>query len=149
MDAAERSPLPARGARMRRILIVDDHAESADALAEYLDHVGHGVRACYHPVEALRVASLFAPDLVLLDLELPGMDGWELGTRLREQAGSQSLQLVAVSGHEQEQDRERSRVARFDSHLVKPVDVNHVQQVIEALSRDHRKFYKAGAVGPA
>jgi CheY-like chemotaxis protein len=142
-------------ARARRILIVDDHAESADALAECLDQLGHGVRACYGPAEALRVASLFSPDLVLLDIGLPDMDGYELGRRLRAQAGpAQWLQLVAVSGYDQERDRERSRLAGFDSHLVKPIDVSRVHDVIEALTRGRQctsrpgNFYKPTSVGP-
>jgi CheY-like chemotaxis protein len=117
-----------------RILIVDDNSVSADALAEGLGQLGHGVRACYDPVDALRVAGEFVPDIALLDIGLPGMDGYELGTRLRQQAGARRLRLVAVSGHGQERDHERSRIAGFDSHLVKPVDMTHIHEVIETLS---------------
>ena len=106
----------------RRILIVDDNDDAAASLALLLSHAGHEVCDVRDGRSALEVARAFAPDVVLLDIGLPDMDGWELARKLRAQSGEASLKLIAVSGYGQKADRRRSRDSGIDYHLTKPVD---------------------------
>lgn len=112
--------LPAR----RRILVVDDNADSANSLAMILNISGHVAEPVYTPAEALERAAVFDPEVVLLDIGLPGMDGYELARQLRVR-GSKA-RLVAVTGYGQPGDFRRAQEAGFDAHLVKPVDVQHL-----------------------
>ncbi len=118
---APRSVRPARGPS-RRILVVDDNADSARGLARLLKLLGHDVRTAHDGPEALEAAESQHPEYVLLDIGLPGMDGYELARRLREGRLGAVATLIAVSGYGQEEDRRRSRAAGIDHHLVKPVD---------------------------
>ena|GEM_PF-928891 len=106
----------------RRILIVDDNDDAARSLALLLSHAGHDVRAVRDASSALEAAASFEPDVVLLDIGLPDMDGWELARKLRAQACKPDLKLIAISGYGQKADRRRSRDAGIDYHLTKPVD---------------------------
>jgi PAS domain S-box-containing protein len=112
------------------ILVVDDNADSAESLATLLRLGGHEVRVAYGGREALEIAQADKPRIVLLDLGMPGMDGYEVARRLRQQPGMGGVFLVAVTGWGQEEDRRRSRKAGFDQHLVKPVDPAALQQVL-------------------
>jgi two-component system CheB/CheR fusion protein len=105
----------------RRVLVVDDNVDAAESLATLLAIDGHHVRVAYSGPEAVEVARVFAPDVVLLDLGLPGMDGCAVACALRADPTLRGACLIAVSGYGQEQDRRRSREAGFDHHLVKPV----------------------------
>jgi signal transduction histidine kinase/ActR/RegA family two-component response regulator len=113
----------------RRILIVDDNADSAEALALALG-AGHEVRLAADGPSALKAAAEFRPDVVLLDIGLPGMDGYEVGRRLRAETGSHGMVLVALTGYGQEQDRQRSRDAGFEHHLVKPITPDAILAVV-------------------
>ena len=104
----------------RRILVVDDNADSAEALALALGATGHDVRLAADGSSALEGAAEFQPEVVLLDIGLPGMDGYEVARRLRADGGAQMV-LVALTGYGQEEDRQRARDAGFDHHLVKPI----------------------------
>ena len=106
-----------------RILIVDDHHDAGDSLATLLRLLGHTVRVAYDGVAALEAVKLFKPSVALLDIGMPGMDGIELGTRLRSDPANQNLLMIALTGYGRNEDRERSRRAGFNAHLVKPVDV--------------------------
>jgi PAS domain S-box-containing protein len=132
--AAEATPEPdpprARAAhRARRVLVVDDNEDAAGMLAELLEAVGHDVRVAHDGPEALSVAPGFEPDVALLDIGLPIMDGYELAARLRAQGATR---LMAVTGYGQRHDRQRSRDAGFERHFVKPVDSNELLSAIEA-----------------
>jgi two-component system CheB/CheR fusion protein len=105
----------------RRVLVVDDNADAREALRFLLEDEGHRVRTAGDGPTALREAETFRPDVVLLDIGLPGMDGYEVARRLRTRPGSRDSLIVAVSGYGQAEDRERSRAAGFDDHLLKPV----------------------------
>ncbi len=107
---------------MRRVLVVDDNVDSARGTALILSRNGHEVRVAYDGPGAVAAAQEFLPEFVLLDIGLPGMDGYEVARHLREDANLAGLTLVAVSGYGQESDRRRSQEAGFDQHLVKPVD---------------------------
>ncbi len=109
------------GPAPRRIVIVDDNADAADSLAMLLELDGHSVSTVYSAAEALEVAARLKPDLLFLDIGLPIMDGYAVAQRLRSQAETAALRLVAVTGYGQKEDRERALAAGFDDHLVKPV----------------------------
>ena len=114
---------PAEGAAVtHRILVVDDNADSAQGTAKILTRQGHDVRIVYDGPGALAAAREHRPRYVLLDIGLPGMDGYEVAARLRQEEALQGATLIAVSGYGQDSDRRRSREAGFDQHLVKPVD---------------------------
>jgi CheY-like chemotaxis protein len=118
-----------------RVLIVDDNEDAADLMAEALESMGHSTRVAYDGPQALRVVGDFVPDVALVDIGLPVMDGHELARRLRESPRLARLRLVAVTGYGQESDRQRSREAGFDAHLVKPVDVDRLADVITEACR--------------
>jgi CheY-like chemotaxis protein len=113
----------------RRVLVVDDNVDAATSLAELLRHRGHDVRAVFDGAAALEEAERFMPDAVVLDIGLPGMDGYETARRLRKLPGGRRMMIVAVTGWGQDEDRRRSREAGFDHHLVKPAHPDAVEQL--------------------
>ena len=119
---------PSSSAPSRRVLIVDDNQDSADSLAMLLELDGHDVRAVYSAMDALEQVGAFAPEIVLLDIGLPGMNGYDVAQRIQEMPAPP--RLVAVSGYAQREDKERSAAAGFSAHLVKPVDVNALKKVL-------------------
>jgi PAS domain S-box-containing protein len=123
--AAEPPPMVAR-----RVLVVDDNSDAASALEALLRSLGHETRVAYDGLEALRLAREFHPDVVLLDIGMPGLDGYEVARRLRALGNQPKVKIVAVTGWGQEADRQRSREAGFDVHLVKPVDANDLTRVL-------------------
>jgi signal transduction histidine kinase len=127
-DALPPTPPPARTAR--RILVVDDNADGLESLATLLGLFGHKVRTASDGPAALVAAAEFAPDTVLLDIGLPGMDGYEIARRLRAQPTFAGTRLIALTGWGQDADRDRSRAAGFDLHLVKPVDPSELRRVL-------------------
>jgi CheY-like chemotaxis protein len=106
----------------RRVLIVDDNEDAANSLAMILELGGHATASVYTAADALRRAAAFRPDIVLLDIGLPGMDGYEVAQKLRELPGLRDIRLIAVTGYGRSDDRARARDAGFDDHLTKPVD---------------------------
>ena len=114
----------------RRILVVDDNLDSAETLAQLLQLSGHQARTAHNGPGALAAAGAFRPEVVLLDIGLPGMDGYEVARRLRAGPGGEKMLLVAQTGYGQEEDRCRSRQAGFDAHLVKPVDPGALQALL-------------------
>ena len=114
----------------RRILLVDDNADAAEMLAEILRQAGHEVLVVHDGPSALAAADRFTPDVALLDIGLPVMDGYDLARRLRAMLASPP-RLVALTGYGQEHDRRRSSEAGFDEHLVKPVDIATVLAAID------------------
>jgi PAS domain S-box-containing protein len=128
------APAVSQGARTvkpRRILIVDDNEDALILLAEALELAGHVVRTATDPAKALEVISEFKPELAILDIGLPVMDGYELATKIRQQLDSGSPRMFALSGYGQQSDRKKSLEAGFVAHFVKPVDV---KQLIESIS---------------
>jgi signal transduction histidine kinase/ActR/RegA family two-component response regulator len=106
-----------------RILVVDDHHDAGDSLATLLRLLGHQVRVAYDGLAGMEAARVFRPQVALLDIGMPGMDGIELGTRLRQEPEFENLLMVALTGFGRDEDRQRSSAAGFNAHLVKPVDV--------------------------
>jgi len=115
-------PSPDGWARGLRVLVVDDNADAADSLALLLRLHGHDVRVAHDGLGALALAPAFRPELIFLDIGMPGMDGYEAARRLRRLPGLQRVRLAALTGWGQQEDRRRSKEAGFDVHLVKPVD---------------------------
>jgi CheY-like chemotaxis protein len=136
LTAAMPAP-PAPGSRHvaggSRILVVDDNRDAAQLLADSLQSLGHTVLVAHDGPSALAMAATFRPDVALLDIGLPVMDGFELGQRLRTDLALTELVLMAVTGYGQEADRQRTIAAGFQGHLVKPVDVLQVNTIVREL----------------
>jgi CheY-like chemotaxis protein len=113
-----------------RVLLVDDNTDAADMLGTALEAIGCVVKVVYDAPSALVAASSFAPDVALVDIGLPGMNGYELAGRLRELYAVGSMRLVALTGYGHMRDLLRSREAGFDEHLVKPVDLEEIENVL-------------------
>ncbi len=119
-----------RPAQSLRVLVVDDNVDQADSAALLLQVSGHEARVAYSGPAALEAAVEYRPDLVLMDIGLPGMDGYEVARRLRQQPSLRGTMLVAVTGYGQDSDRQRSRQAGFDHHLVKPVNMQALEAIL-------------------
>jgi CheY-like chemotaxis protein len=118
----------------RRILIVDDNVQAADSLGRLMSRVfGQEVRVVYNGKSALVMAGLFRPEMILLDLEMAGMDGYEVATRLRADPEHSGIMIVAVTGWGHEEDYRRSRAMGFDLHLVKPVTAKSLRGMLTDL----------------
>jgi signal transduction histidine kinase len=113
-----------------RVLVVDDNVDAAEMLAELTELWGCEVRVAHDGPAAIEAALSYRPEVVLLDIGLPGMDGYELARRLREQDGLKGALLVAVTGYGQDEDRRRSREAMLDYHLTKPVDPEALKRLV-------------------
>jgi len=129
--AVRSSARPAR--RMRRVLVVDDNRDSAESLAALLGMLGHEVDQAYDGPAALETARTRFPDLVLLDIGMPGMSGHEVARQIRAEPALLGTTLIALTGYGSPEDRHESRAAGFDGHLVKPIDFEALQRIIEGL----------------
>jgi signal transduction histidine kinase len=137
---AEERPSPAAvapdvpvAAACCRILVVDDNLDAADSLAMLLNLGGHETRVAPDGPTALGIAPTFRPHAVFLDIGLPGMDGYEVARRLRQESATARSVLVAITGYGQHEDRRRSEAAGFDHHLVKPVEWDALQSVLQCV----------------
>jgi PAS domain S-box-containing protein len=117
-------------AQSRRVLVIDDNHDACATLAALLRMEGHEVREAHDGPEGIDAAKAFAPDLVLLDIGMPGMSGYEVAQALRKLPGGGALRIVAVTGWSQDHDRQRSREAGFDHHLAKPVGVDELLKLL-------------------
>jgi signal transduction histidine kinase len=133
-DAALRRPgrADASGAG-RRVLVVDDNLDAAESIAVYLRLEGHDVRTVSDGAQALAIARVFAPQVAVLDIGLPGLSGYEVARRLRQDGGAPGL-LIALTGYGQNEDRARSDEAGFHHHFVKPADPRDIQAAIAGWS---------------
>jgi CheY-like chemotaxis protein len=120
------------------ILIVDDNVDAADTLSIYLDSVGHRLHVAYEGQRGLALAEETAPDVLLLDIGLPDIDGYQLAQRLRTLPQTADATLIALTGYGQDSDRERSIAAGFDHHLTKPVDV---EALVRLLATRRQKIF--------
>ena len=115
----------------RRVLVVDDNADAADSLAMLLQVRGEEVRVAYDGEEALAAEAEFRPDVILLDIGMPKLSGYEVARRVRDLRGPGVL-IVAITGWGQEEDRQRARDAGFDHHFTKPVDYAVLLDLIDS-----------------
>ena len=116
-----------------RILIVDDNVDANESLSLLLQTEGHDVRSAQDGQTALRLAREFKPQMVLLDLSLPNMDGYEIMRRLRADAGAHQPFVAALTGYGHAEERQRTTDAGFDHHFVKPVDFDELIAMISSL----------------
>lgn len=114
----------------KRILVVDDHEDAADLLREYLEAFGSTIRVAHDGATALRIAEEFQPELALVDIGLPAMDGYQLAHALRERPHDPNLRVVAITGYSRNLEREREEAAVFDAYLVKPVRAEKLTAVL-------------------
>lgn len=116
-----------------RILIVDDNNDAAETLGELLRMMGHEVRCAAHGEQALRLLQEAPAQLGLLDIGLPDMDGYELATRMRALPQGETMKLVALTGYSEDNTRARAMSARFDEHLVKPINIDRLLGMLDEL----------------
>lgn len=122
MSHAHETPGADTAPLARRVLVVDDNRDAATSLAMLLELAGAQTEIAHDGVSAIEAAAAFRPDAVLLDIGLPGLDGYEVARRLRDDPAGKHMMLVAITGWGESEDRERSARAGFDAHMVKPVD---------------------------
>jgi CheY-like chemotaxis protein len=119
--------------RRMRILVVDDNAEAAHSLKDFLEHAGYEAVAATQASSVLTVAQTFVPDVAILDIELGIINGYELGQHLRATQGLERCVLIAATGYNEQDAVARSRRAGFGYHFVKPIDVDRLQAVLRDL----------------
>ena len=122
-------PDPSKKAAAVRVLVVDDSVDSAETLGELLRIWGHDVRLAHDGPGAIEAARDYRPEVILLDIGLPGMDGFAVARQLKTE-GLQTRMLVALTGYGEQTDKQRSQQAGFHHHLVKPVDPEALQKLI-------------------
>jgi CheY-like chemotaxis protein len=133
-SAAPAAPAPRERTRTqkqhKRVLVVDDSVDQAESLSKLLALLGHEVSVARDGQQALDVAAEFQPDVALVDIGLPRMNGYEVAKRLRQQARFKNLVLVAQTGWGGTDDRQRSQDAGFDHHVVKPIDIEELTAIL-------------------
>ncbi|WP_139144746.1 response regulator, partial [Janthinobacterium sp. HH100] len=117
-----------------RVLVVDDNVDAAETLAAVLDMMGHATHVAHDGAQALAVAPQFLPDVIFLDIGLPGMNGYEVARALRRIPAGAKVVLVALTGWGAENDRSQSSAAGFDHHLTKPANLLAIGELLAALS---------------
>jgi len=127
-DEGPGAPQPAA----RQILIVDDNVDGADSLATLLRFAGHEVKVAHNGPTALEIVQSEKPQIAILDIRMPTMDGYQLAQQLRKEPGLENLVLVALTGYGQPEDHQRSQAAGFTHHLTKPVDSNQLRELIDS-----------------
>jgi len=136
IDTSASAPIRGDGSRRTaslRVLVVDDNVDAAESLAILLRLSGHEVRTAHDGETAIETAARFDPDAMLLDIGLPGIDGYHVAKRVRRSPDRKKTMLIALTGYGQKEDRERSAEAGFDVHLMKPVDLAQVERTLEDL----------------
>ena len=130
MNATLQNPPDQRSEKARRVLVVDDNHDSAESLAMLLRLLGHEVNTAHDGPSALSSASRHRPEIVLLDIGLPGMNGYDVAKEIRASPDLNAIRLVAITGYGQEGDRRRALDAGFDEHVVKPVEVDKLTELM-------------------
>jgi CheY-like chemotaxis protein len=130
-DGAPPTAAVAAAGPRRRILVVDDNVDAAEALGELLRDYGHEVATAHDGTRALDQARLHRPDIVLLDISMPEMDGYEVAKRIRGELGLRDAILVALTGYGEDRHRRLTREAGFDQHVTKPVDVSKLEELLK------------------
>jgi CheY-like chemotaxis protein len=115
----------------RRVLVVDDNVDAAESTAAFLRLEGHEVKAVHDGLQALASLKVFDPHVVVLDIGLPGLDGYAVARQLRERGDTSHVLLIALTGYGQKEDRARAAASGFDYHYVKPADPREIQAAIE------------------
>jgi PAS domain S-box-containing protein len=127
---------PTRPSRRRKVLVVDDNVDAAVSLAMMLDLMGSEAKTAHDGLEALEVAAAYRPDLILLDIGMPRLDGHDTAKRIRQQPWGKDVVLVALTGWGQEEDRRKSEEAGFDAHMTKPIEPAALEKLLATLQAD-------------
>ena len=127
------APIAAQARTSCRALVVDDNIDDAQTLADLLTLTGHEARLAYDGVAVVAVAVAWCPDVVLPNIGLPGLNGFEVAKRIWCEAAHPAMVLVALTGYGQASDRQRAHGAGFDHHLVKPADFDEVEKILAAV----------------
>ncbi len=125
----------AGGAEGARIVLVEDHPDAAESLALLLELLGHRVRVFSEGAAALAAASTDPPDVMVVDIGLPGIDGYEIARRVRRDPSLRHAVLIALTGYGSDDDRRESKAAGFDHHLVKPVEPRSLENLVARLGK--------------
>ncbi|MBL8910242.1 MAG: PAS domain-containing protein, partial [Archangium sp.] len=133
MPATVPSKPAAAAAARRKVLVVDDNVDAAETLAELISLLGHEVRTAFGGLQGVSLAREFEPELVLMDLGMPQLDGFEACRRIRQESWGEKIVMVAQSGWGQENDKRKTQSAGFDLHLVKPIDVSRLERLLVEL----------------
>jgi CheY-like chemotaxis protein len=115
-----------------RVLVVDDNVDSAESIAQVLSLWGYEARTAYDGLAAIDAARSYHPRVILLDIGLPKMDGWEVAQALRKDQDLSGMMLIALTGYGTEEDRRRSKEAGIDLHFTKPVDLGSLRDILTA-----------------
>jgi DNA-binding response OmpR family regulator len=134
-NVGEQVPVIAALRGPRRVLVVEDNEDACEMLSILLTQNGHQVQVAHDGPSGLRAALTFRPDIGLLDLGLPGFDGYALAQKIRAHDAGKGIYLVALTGYGQSEDRVRTKKAGFDDHLVKPLDVNQLALLLQRAKR--------------
>ena len=134
-NAGEQIPAIAAPSKPRRVLVVEDNDDAREMLSILLAQDGHEVHVAHDGPSGLRAALSFRPDVGLLDVGLPGFDGYALARSIRAHDEGKEIYLVALTGYGQSEDRLRSAEAGFDDHVVKPLAVNQLAQLLQRANR--------------
>ena len=123
-----------KAANARKVLVDDDNRDAAQLLTMALSHHGHNVQVAHDGLEGLKLTESFQPQVVLLDIGLPGLNGYEVAKRIRKEPWGSQIFLVALTGWGQAEDQARSEEAGFDKHLVKPVQLSVIFDLLRELN---------------
>jgi CheY-like chemotaxis protein len=130
-NESQREP-PASGRVRRRVLIADDNLDAAISLAILLRYDGHDVRTVHDGPSAVRAAEAFQPQVALLDIGMPGLNGYQVAARIRAAPGGSEVCLIALTGWGQAADKDKAYAAGFDVHLTKPADPLYIADLVAA-----------------
>jgi CheY-like chemotaxis protein len=128
-------PPPPPAASGYRLLVVDDNRDAANSLAMLLRLKGHEVRVAFSGASALELLQTYRPDVVFLDIGMPGMDGYEVARQIRQTPGLEKIVLAALTGWGQQEDRRRTAEAGFNHHLVKPPEPEAIERIVSSLAK--------------
>lgn len=120
-----------------RILVVDDNQDAADSLAKLIQSLGYEARAVYGGKQALDETASFQPDMALLDIGMPDLDGYQTVTELRQRRGQVHLIVVAVTGKSSDEDKRQAYESGFDLHVAKPMDVETLKDLLRLVDPEH------------
>ena len=134
MAAIDARSTPTQSPRPLRVLMVDDNVDTVQSFSVLLRELGHEVETAHDGPEAVRAAIEYQPDVVLLDIGLPGLNGYEVAKQIRRQPVLRNATLVALTGYGQESDQQASIEAGFNHHLIKPARLVQLQQILTSVS---------------
>jgi DNA-binding response OmpR family regulator len=133
--SAPRTARPQIAGSGKRVLVVDDNRDAADMIGLFLSNAGHDVRVAHDPLQALSSVDVFRPQIAIVDIGLPVMDGLELARRVRLRPQRGDVYMVALTGYGQQADRVAALDAGFDAHVVKPLDLEELTRLMHAQPR--------------